>query len=135
MCQTGGCKKLWYFKWWVMGDEWWAMSDENWVMNDEWWVTIFLNQTRPKCYDAVNSPDLSTPGAIKTTTDNILSIRSSFVFSAFDWVRRACNCLAHHVAKFSLCSLSPLFFNKDNLPPAFLALCKEDYPLCSSFLS
>ena len=48
MCQTGGCKKLWYFKWWVMGDEWWVMSDENWVMNDEWWVTIFLNQTRPE---------------------------------------------------------------------------------------
>ena len=30
VCQTGGIRKLWYFKWWVM-------SDENWVRSDEWW--------------------------------------------------------------------------------------------------
>ena len=30
VCQTGGIRKLGYFKWWVM-------SDENWVRSDEWW--------------------------------------------------------------------------------------------------
>ena len=101
----------------------------------EGWNQVIFEGDAKACFDAVNSPDLSPPWAIKTTTDNILSVRSSFMFSAFNWVRRSCNCLAHHVAKFSLCSLSSLFFNKDILPPAFVALCKEDYPFCSSFLS
>ena len=101
----------------------------------EGWNQVIFEGDAKACFDAVNSPDLSPPWAIKTTTDNILSVRSSFMFSTFNWVRRSCNCLAHHVAKFSLCSLSSLFFNKDNLPPAFVALCKEDYPFCSSFLS
>ena len=30
VCQTGGYRKLGYFKWWVM-------SDENWARSDEWW--------------------------------------------------------------------------------------------------
>ena len=38
MCQTDGCRKLGYFKWWVKSNEWWVTKIEWRVVSDEWWV-------------------------------------------------------------------------------------------------
>ena len=36
--------------------------------------------------------------------------------------------MAHKAAKFAIMSNTSFVFNKDNLPPALSAACKEDYP-------
>ncbi|XP_075663130.1 uncharacterized protein LOC142632646 [Castanea sativa] len=99
----------------------------------ERWNHVIVEGDAKTCFDAVNSPNLPPPWTIQTSIDNILTFQSSLESCSFVWIKRDCNSVAHGVAKLALSYLSSFFFYKDNLPPALLALCKEDYSLCSSF--
>lgn len=85
----------------------------------EGWNYVIFEGDAKSCFDAVNSPDLPSPWIIRTSTENILALHSSFVFCYFVCGRRACNSAAHEVVKFALNSFSS-FSTKAIFPPCRL---------------
>ena len=72
--------------------------------------------------------------SIRTIISNVAELAKSSASCSFVWVRRCCNSAAHVAAKFALSSCLSFLFFKDYLPPAILAVCKEESKLCSSFI-
>ena len=96
----------------------------------EKWSHIIFEGDAKQCFDAINSPDSPVPWAILAPISDIRCLVAHFVSFSFIWVPRACNVVAHHTARAALDSRMSFCFNKDNLPPVLLAMCKEDFPLC-----
>ena len=72
--------------------------------------------------------------SIQTIIFNVVELAKSLASCSFVWVRRCCNSAEHVAAKFALSSFLSFLFFKDYLPPAILAVFKEESKLCSSFI-
>nr|XP_023871503.1 uncharacterized protein LOC111984114 [Quercus suber] len=99
----------------------------------ERWSKVIFEGDAKICFDAINSLSQSYPWCIRTQLLNTIALTDCFFSCSFVWISRNCNGVAHQVAKFSLLSKLAFVFLHDNLPPALLAVCKADYPLCASF--
>ena len=99
----------------------------------EGWSYVSIEGDSKTCMDYLSPLKTDMEWSIRTLISNVAELAKSLVSYSFVWVRRCCNSAAHVAAKFALTSCLSFLFFKDFLPPAILAVCKEESKLCSSF--
>ncbi|KAL0000486.1 hypothetical protein SO802_014267 [Lithocarpus litseifolius] len=96
------------------------------IAKRERWRQVIFESDSKICIDALTSTNAVSHWSIQATINNCLSVTESIPECSFVWIRRSCNSAAHEAARLALISKFSFVFNKDNLPPALAAICKED---------